>query len=98
MAGGGLSELDKQKILDWLNRKWAGSKACTICGTNRWTLSDHIVAPMTSGPDGDISIGGVTYPQAMVICNNCGNTHYFNVAMMGIWRKEPKPSEDKSDG
>jgi predicted nucleic-acid-binding Zn-ribbon protein len=92
-----LSQSDKQKVLDWLNKRWVGSKSCGICGHNRWTLGDHLVAPVTSPRGGGMVIGGVTYPQVMVICNNCGHTHFFNAALIGLGGNTTTPKKPGGD-
>lgn len=39
---------------------------------------------MTPTFNGGIALGGAIYPQFTVICRNCGNTKYFNAALMGL--------------
>jgi hypothetical protein len=78
----------KQKISNWLDLKWSKDKRnCEICNTNKWSISDDIVAPIIIENNG-LNLGGKTYPQVMLICSNCGNTKYFNVALMNLLKAE----------
>ena len=63
---------------------------CPLCGNNKWTIGDHIVAPVILGNKADIRIGGPTYPQAMLICQKCGHTFYLSAIMAGISFEVPK--------
>ncbi len=81
---------DKEKALKWLDEKWPKNKrACEICGTSQWSLSSDLITPMIFNA-GNLSIGGNSYPQLMVICNNCGNTKYINTVVMGLTEGKEK--------
>ncbi len=77
-----LSEL-QQKAIEWLQKKTNNKMGCETCGSSHWSVQDHIVTPIVL-QNNSIQLGGVSYPQAMVICNNCGNTKYYNAVMMGL--------------
>lgn len=87
---GKLSQGEKQRIADWLNRK--GVRNCSVCSANQWTIADHLVAPNTFH-GGGLVLGGASYPQAMLICGNCSNTLYFNAVMMGILPREERTAD-----
>jgi len=73
------------KALKWLEDKWpAKHRDCEICKKQDWNISQHIVAPPTFTETSSLSVGGFTYPQFMLLCNNCGNTKYFNAVISGI--------------
>ena len=79
-----ISKENSKKIRKWLEDK-SGTKPCASCGKLTFTLVDDLVfAPVFEVDDGFIVSGIGGYPQAMVICNNCGDTRYFNVSVMGI--------------
>lgn len=82
-----LTPEQKQKIVDWLKHRNA-PRACSVCGANDWNLAAHLVVPSTWMPDGGISLGGVSYPQAMLLCKNCSHTIYFNAVIMGVLEKK----------
>ena len=75
---------DKQeKVLKWLEAKWPKEKrCCEICEGQKWSLTQHITVPMIYSKG--IRLGGTTYPQISLICNNCGNTKFFNAVVMGL--------------
>lgn len=109
-----LTQAQKDAAVAFINERWAGDKACPVCLTAKWSLSDHTVTPLNV--TGNVIHGsGVTYPMVMAVCTNCGNTRFFNAVLMGIldmsWQEEAekekpaeaeperkKPEEEKSDG
>lgn len=85
-----LTPEQKQKAVDWLQRKWTGSQACPVCGTNNWTVADHLVSPPITGVGGGTFLGGPSYPHVMLISNECGYVMMFNAIILGIVeKKEP---------
>jgi len=88
-----LSEENTQKLLQWIQSKQKGDFTCPLCKEKSWEIQDRLVAPPGFGVG--LLLGGTVYPQAMVICKNCGNTQYFNAMMAGIVeKKEDKKEED----
>jgi hypothetical protein len=84
-SGGRLTAEEKQKAADWVNRHWtAGSDACPICGSTEWFIGDHLVQPITLGPNNGLLLGGIGYPQVMVISALCGYTMFINAVIMGL--------------
>ena len=67
----------------WMKEKWRGGSNCQICQANHWNVAKHLVLPLTYS-EGSTSMGGASYPQAMLICTNCGQTLLFNAVIMGI--------------
>lgn len=92
-----LTPKEKEIALAWLNEKWVTDKGCPICTSNQWRIGDALVAPMNSTPGGGVMIGGPTYPQLMLICTNCGHTHYFNAVVMGLVKSKPKDEPPPGD-
>jgi len=93
---GKLTEEEKRKISDWFRERWKLPATCPICGTMNWTIGEHLVQPLTfSG--GGISVGGITYPQVMLISTDCGYTRLFNAVMLGLLPQAP-PTEQKRAG
>ena len=75
----------QQKALKWLNEKWSKEKRkCEICLQDNWNISQDIVAPPIFTNSSSFMLGGVTYPQFMILCNNCGNTKYINAVIAGL--------------
>lgn len=79
----------KVKIINWLEQKWpAFVRRCEICNAvNQWSISEDIVSPIIFKNNG-FNLGDKAYPQIMVICSNCGNTKYFNVALMDVLKSK----------
>lgn len=79
----------QEKALQWLEEKWPLEKRkCEICDNYDWNISQHIIAPAVFSNNFSLSVGGETYPQFMVLCNNCGNTKYINAVISGIVKVE----------
>lgn len=74
----------KKAIADKLNQLWQGAKQCPVCGQAQWTVGDHLVTPTTLGPNNSVMLGGLSYPQVMVISNACGYTMFFNAIVLGV--------------
>jgi hypothetical protein len=84
-TNGKLTAEEKRRATDRINHLWKEeNRACPICGDRTWILGDHLVQPLTLGPDGDVLLGGVGYPQVMVISPNCGYTMFLNAVILGI--------------
>lgn len=87
-----LTKDQKEKALQHLKIKWGDGYKCECCGKDHFMLQDHIVAPPLFS--GGLIVGGVAYPQAMIVCANCGNTKYVNAIMAGI----VTPNKGELDG
>ena len=85
-----LSVEQKKDIQARLEKKWRTPKECPICHENQWALGDHIVAPPLYS-QGNFVIGGAAYPVAMLICENCGYTYFFNAVVLGMIPASGKP-------
>jgi len=80
-----LSQAQKQQVINWLQTKKPTGFQCSVCGVAMWSVGDHIVTAMVN-EGGGLSVGGPSYPNAFLICNNCGHTVYFNAVMMGLMK------------
>jgi hypothetical protein len=84
-ASGKLSPEDKNKIIAWLTRDGRPTPICPICGTQEWAIADHVTQPITvGGAGGGLVLGGVGYPNIMVVSTRCGYTMYVNAVIAGI--------------
>ncbi len=94
---GSLTEKQKQKAQEWIKEKWVNKSGCEICGNTNWVLAEDLITPMIFSEGGGITIGGgLAYPHAMFICDNCGNTKLINAMISRILEKEKK--EEKNAG
>ena len=78
-----LTQEDKDKVVDWLKDRGREPIECAVCGHQKWTVGDHLVAPAVFS-EGNIFLGGASYPVVMLICNTCGHTLYLNAVMMKL--------------
>ncbi len=95
---GKLTDADTRAVKEWFKKRWTKDSRCFFCSENNWAIGEHTVAPINMSPRGGINIGGPQYPQVMLICNNCGNTLYFNAPLIGIVESRKKAEEGGSDG
>jgi len=80
---GSLSKEQEDKAIKWLKTKMVASNlSCEVCHTKSWTVLNDIVAPMIFDK-GAMKTGAIT-PQFMIMCQNCGNTKYFNAIVSGV--------------
>jgi hypothetical protein len=83
---GKLTTDEKNRVVQKLQTTWMGSaQNCPICGNSHWLIADHLVQPLTLGPNASIQLGGAAgYPQVMLISVGCGHTLFFNAVMLGV--------------
>ena len=82
---GRLSENEKALIESWLRERWkSGRLDCPVSGHRDWVIADHLVQMFIHQKGVGLRIGGPVYPHAVVICNGCGYTLFFNAVMMGL--------------
>ncbi len=85
------------KALAWLNEKWPSSKRnCEVCDCSNWSVSKDFITPLVF--DGGLQLGKTAYPVVGVICQNCGNTKYFNAVKMGLLEEITKETHGKTSG
>jgi len=93
-AQGKLTEEEKRKIIAWLEGH-EKSEACPVCATTKWVVGDHLLSGRTF-TQGNLLIGGPSYPQFIVYCANCFYTrHFMAVPVLGPL-VDVKPKEEKS--
>jgi hypothetical protein len=89
-----LTKEEREQAVAWLNKHWIGGKHCGVCGHRNWALGGHVVSP-SNVTGGGFFLGGAIYPVIPVTCLNCGNTHFFNAIVMGIFKKEEQPPKEQ---
>lgn len=83
MSKNKFDEETQKKALKWLDEKWpVERRSCDVCGAQHWSISTDFTTPVVF--DGGFHFGGRAYPTVGVICQNCGNTKYFNAVKMGL--------------
>ena len=91
---GKLSPAEERTVVQWLKDSgWTDANICPISLHAEWSISEHIVFPITYA-GGAIRLGGEVVPFVMVRCEDCGYTRFFNAVMMGLL----PPSKDGKDG
>ena len=88
---GKLTDEDRKKVNDWLAKfpEWING-TCPICGSKQWMLAEHLVQPVTLGPSEGLQLGGIGYPQIMLVSNPCGYTRMLNAVIIGVLQETKK--------
>ncbi len=82
--------------IERINKFVPNAGQCSACGTKGTvTLNGDLVTPMIMEPNGNVGIGGQSYPQVMLHCNRCGYVRYFNYVLLTA--EEPELNLD-ADG
>ena len=77
------------KILTAVNSKMSaggrqGLPACPICNVMNWMVADGIATTILGyGPTPFVPPGS-NLPSLVLICQNCGNTVFLNLFMLGL--------------
>lgn len=69
---------------------------CAICGTLSWAVQDSFVAvPVSEDPISFSGMAKTVLPSAVLLCNNCGNSHFLNLLALGL---RPQLDEMAAEG
>lgn len=79
---GRITDQEAQAMQAWWTR-FVRNYRCPISGDMNWTYGQHLVNPSAYTGAGT-TIGGVVYPQLMLICSTCGYTTYISATIAGI--------------
>ena len=73
----------KERAISILNDKIQNAGVCPRCNQNGVSISDDVVSPVRLESNA-FQLGGLVYPQVMLICHTCGHTSYFNLVTLGV--------------
>jgi hypothetical protein len=73
----------KDKLLAHFGKTWR-NRACHLCGGARWDLQGHLTFVLSDKPgEQQLIMGGPGLPCVAAICQQCGNTMFFNLVIAG---------------
>lgn len=90
-----LSQSEKETIIKWVTEKKSTPRSslfsldthqrmqCQLCAGQAWTVAECLVTPTVVNATG-VGLLSPYFPQAMLVCNDCGNTLYINVHRLGL--------------
>lgn len=85
-----------EKVDEALKRKNKKGINCSVCGNDKFTLAGGVSNIfITDKVSGGIVIGGPVLPNVPIICENCGNTLFLNMKILGIEFEKENQEEDK---
>lgn len=76
------SEQVVPKALEWLREKW--TSGCPYCGSMEWTVGPPLQLVSGLFADREDPLLQTLAPVFLVLCDNCGNTVFVNVAVAGL--------------
>jgi hypothetical protein len=89
-GGLGMAETNKPEwmapFVAKINEKIPNSATCRVCGQPKLIPHAEMVTPSTVNGR-NIDLGSIV-PMAMLICQNCGNTTFHNLILMGVLDEE----------
>jgi hypothetical protein len=85
-----------QQIIDRLTERVKSFKPCAVCGAQSWTVDDGFaVIPVYADPAATtIPQTAPMWPHAVMYCDNCGNTHFLNLLILGFDLKSLRPTDE----
>lgn len=80
-----LSPEQVKKLISFLNEKNKGGK-CPVCGSAHLRTAPHLVSPIVVAPvvGGGVHLGGINYPMAMVVCDDCLHVMFHAAVPMDL--------------
>jgi hypothetical protein len=84
-----LTDEEKAQVVRWLQARGAGpANARFAFNGTTGVVADDLVTPLPYQRADEVAAASGSYPQAMVVCENCGNTVYLNAVMIGVVQGE----------
>ena len=89
-------DIDKEKVLQWINTHWTGPRNCQVCHSTNWLLLDK-VWELREFQGGALVIGSnPVLPVVALMCNVCGHTIFFNAIAVGaVAKSTPREEQDE---
>lgn len=92
-----LSLEKRKKLVDWVNRH-SKNPHCPVCLSANWAVGEHLISGSVFSPNGGLMLGGVSYPQAFVVCQTCSYVRQFMALPIGLVEEpESDPGEGGND-
>ncbi len=80
---GELTALQYAELQEIIGRKIPNPGNCTVCGgLGTVMLSGHLVTPIVTSEFGGLQLSAQQYPQAMLLCSNCGKVTYYSYPIL----------------
>lgn len=89
-------EVDRKKLVAWLEKRWKGPTLCPVCGHNDCNVPDRVFEAREFFGGGLMVGPGKLLPFVSIMCNFCGHTLLFNAIALDI--VEPPQKAEDGDG
>lgn len=87
----------RQKLADWINRH-SKNAHCPVCMSVNWAVGEHLISGNVCSPAGGLMLGGISYPQAFVVCQTCSYVRHFMAMPIGLLNQPPASKEEGKNG
>ena len=87
---GKLSDEQAAQAIAWITARMGSDPKCPMCSGSDWTLGDMPLRVQAS----DALVGGLGFPLLGLVCENCGNTQFLNMLVMGLLKNQPSEESD----
>ena len=75
---------EREQIRNAIEEKAPKFNRCPLCLNQNWDLQDGFAFPTLQDRTGGQEIGGPGLPSVVIVCDNCGNTHFLNAMVLGL--------------
>ena len=80
-----LSKQQTDLILAAVNKAVVGGLVCPVSKDQSWTVESAFIMPDAQDDPSQMKVGGASgFPLAVVTCETCGYTIFFNLMKLGI--------------
>lgn len=91
---GRLSDEETKHVIKWL-KDHSVSRRCPACGESRLLIEERIGKVTIYQPE--VMAGGPLFPYVILICDNCGNSLFFNALKLELYPKETQEEEEEEE-
>lgn len=86
-------------VVSRLNERAGGIRDCVVCGERNWLIEPMFAQVQATRNLNVAKIGGNSFPLLPLVCQNCGNTHFLNLMVLGFRDlSELAIDEDEDEG
>ena len=85
----------RDKFIFSINEKLEHPRICTVCNKREVSAATEVITPMM-WTEGVVS-SKYSYPMAMLICDNCGHTTFYNLLSLDVIPPDSQTSGGDDD-
>ncbi len=90
-----ITQEEKQKIVEKLDRKFNHSLKCPMCGNSHFIIGDGYFNTFMQDDFKTVNMGGASIPSIPIICNKCGFMSLHALGILGLLPKDTVHVDEK---